>query len=350
MLSYVKRIFIFLFILTVAAILGLYLYSKGRTYYNSEEEIGNTAGNIYNGGLFCEQDDIIYFSNDYDNGSLYSMTSYGTNIKKITNDKAVFINADENYIYYVHANSTLENTSSFIKFNNNGIYRIFHNGRNLKVLSRKPSTYLMLKGNYLFFQRYDVEKGFSLYQCLIDTTKERRLVMKEVIPALVKDNTIYYTDTSEVQNINLMNLSSFTAHIYAEGSYLYPIFVGGYIYYIDQSDHNRLYRMNEDGSSPTLLVKNSCSTYNITNSGKYLYYQVNTSGKNRICRLNLETMKSETLQKGKYKQIHVTDNYVFFKDLDNANTYYVLADGDGNVNTFNANIAPSTTPSVTPTP
>ena len=33
---------------------------------------GNTAGNLYNGGLFCEYNGVIYFSNPNDNGRLYS--------------------------------------------------------------------------------------------------------------------------------------------------------------------------------------------------------------------------------------------------------------------------------------
>ena len=38
-------------------------------------------------------------------------------------------------------------------------------------------------------------------------------------------------------------------------------------------------------------------------------------------------METKVLLDGHYKQIHVTDNYVFFKDFDNKNTYMVSADG-----------------------
>jgi hypothetical protein len=93
--------------------------------------------------------------------------------------------------------------------------------------------------------------------------------------------------------------------------------------------------MNQDGSNPTLLVEERCATYNITNTGKYLYYQVDDGKKNRISRMNLETMESETLLDGNYKQIHVTDNYVFFKDYENTNTYIMSADGSSDINTFN---------------
>lgn len=335
MLSSVRRVIIILVVVTAVAIVGIYLYTLGRTFYNDEDEIGNTAGNIYNGGLFCEQDGKIYFSNDNDDGSLYVMKSNISAFKKVHDDKAAYINVDENYIYYVRANNTRENASgSFLIFNNTGVYRINQNGSNLKAITGKPGDYLMLKGNNLYFQRYDVGIGLFLYKYQIDGSMERLLVEDAVVPAAVIDNSLYYTGFSSENNINVMDLSSFTAHTYRSGSFAYPIFMGGYIYYINVQDGYRIYRMNQDGSNPTLLVDEPCFTYNITNSGEYLFYQVDDGKKNRICRLDLNTMESETLLEGNYKQINVTDNYVFFKDYDNTNTYMINTVGVPNISTF----------------
>jgi hypothetical protein len=336
MLSFVKRTVIILTILTVAAFAGVIFYSKGRTYENSEEEIGNTAGNIYNGGLFCEQDGKIYFSNDFDGGSLYVMNSDCTNLRKLSADKAVYINVDENYIYYVRANDPSENNAgeAFL-FNNTGVYRIFQNGTKLKAITGAPSSNLILKGNVIYFRSYDVENGIDLYKYNIDGSKQRLLVKDNVAPAAVADDNIYYTDYTKGSSIRALSLSSFTENTFYKGNYLYPIFMGDYIYYIDTEKNNRIYRMKKDGSDPELLVDEPCSAYNITNTGKYLYYQITDKKKNSICRINLETMKSDTLLKGKFKQISVTKNYVFFKDLKNEKIYLVSADGSTNINTFN---------------
>ena len=61
---------------------------------------GNTAGNLYNGGLFCESEGVIYFSNLYDDGCLYSMLPDETDIKKLSTSRVTSINADSNYLYY----------------------------------------------------------------------------------------------------------------------------------------------------------------------------------------------------------------------------------------------------------
>ncbi|MDF2538313.1 MAG: hypothetical protein K0S76_1334 [Herbinix sp.] len=336
MLKTAKRVLIFLIILTIIGTVAILLYTNNRTFFNEEDEVGNTSGNIYNGGLFCEQDGKIYFSNDFDDGCLYVMNSDCSNVKKIHKDKAVYINVDENYIYYLRANNTRENNSgSLLMFNNTGIYRITQAGGNLKAITTNPGSFLTLKGNFLYFQRYDVGVGLYLHQYQIDGTKERLLIKDSVIPAAVEGNYLYYAGYSDNHNINQLNLSSFNSSTLLEGNMAYPIFHGNYIYYISLEDKYKLYRMNRDGSEPTLLVDERCSTYNITNSGKYLYYQVDHQEKSRICRMNLETLEEETLIDGNYKQIHVTEQYVFFKDFDNTETYVVSSDGSSKLGTFN---------------
>lgn len=335
MLKSILRILIALAVITLLAAGALFLYNLDRTYFNDEEEAGNTTGNIYNGGLFCEQDDKIYFSNDNADGSLYVMRPDCTGFKKITTDKAVYINVDENYIYYVRANNTRENNQGgFLMFNNTGVFRIKQNGSGLKAFTGNPGAYLTLKGNDIFFQRYDVEVGLYLYKYRIDGSEERCLAEDAVIPSAVINNSLYYAGYSKDHNINSTDLSSFTTHSVFEGSYLYPVFMGDYIYYMDVSDKYKIYRMYRDGTQPALLVNKRCSTYNITNSGKYLYYQVDDTKHNGIYRMNLETLKEELLLEGNYKQINVTENYVFFKDFDNTKTYVVTADTISEVNVF----------------
>lgn len=333
-MSLIKRVLIGLVVVTTVFVVGLYSYSKMHTYMNDDNELGNTAGNIYNGGLFCEQNNTIYFSNDNDDGSLYSMTSYYTHIRKVSNEKAVFINADANYIYYVRAKDPdTVNQSSLMMFNNAGVYRISHNGTGLKAYAATPSAYLILNGNFLYYLNYNADDGYNLYRTKIDRTMNRTLIKAPAVPIVTSDNQIYYTDYSKNNNIYAMYLNSFTTHPHYTGSYKYPIIKGDYLYYINLSDHNRLYRMKKDGSEPAALTDNACSTYNITNSGKSLYYQQDSGKKSGAYRLDLQTMKSTILRKGNFKQIYVTQNYIFMKD-DKYNTYILPVDESTGISLF----------------
>lgn len=62
----------------------VYMLFSQRVKMNEGYVTGNTAGNLYNGGLFCESEGVIYFSNLYDDGCLYSMLPDETDIKKLS--------------------------------------------------------------------------------------------------------------------------------------------------------------------------------------------------------------------------------------------------------------------------
>ena len=72
---------------------------------NDSGVIGNTAGNLNSGGLFCETDGTVFFSNPYDDGHLYSMDSDCDNIKYLSHDRVSYINAAGKFVYYVKGNA-----------------------------------------------------------------------------------------------------------------------------------------------------------------------------------------------------------------------------------------------------
>ena len=61
-----KTLLIFAGIIILIAGLFTVTYLTGRVPMNDENTTGNTAGNLNNGGLFCESDGKVYFANAYD--------------------------------------------------------------------------------------------------------------------------------------------------------------------------------------------------------------------------------------------------------------------------------------------
>ena len=94
-------------IAAIAIIIGLYIayYFSTKIPNSPNEALGNTAGNLVSDGLFCESDGIIYFSNPYDLGRLYSMNSDCSNIQLVSSDCVSNINVYGDYIYYARNNS-----------------------------------------------------------------------------------------------------------------------------------------------------------------------------------------------------------------------------------------------------
>ena len=75
-----KKISIIIAVIVIIALIAaaaIFHYLSNRTHFNEGYGNGNTAGNLYNGGLFCEYDGTVYFSNPSDGGKLYSMSPDG---------------------------------------------------------------------------------------------------------------------------------------------------------------------------------------------------------------------------------------------------------------------------------
>ena len=97
-----KVITILLIILVLAAGVGfgVYHHKSNETKFNDDYINGNTAGNLYNAGIFCTAaDGTIYFANPSDSSKLYSMNSDGSDLTKIAQQsgfyRTVFIFDDQ---------------------------------------------------------------------------------------------------------------------------------------------------------------------------------------------------------------------------------------------------------------
>ena len=66
-----KNIIIICIVVCILAALFAVAMLTGKIPMNDAYTVGNTAGNLNNGGLFCESDGKVFFANAYDNNALY---------------------------------------------------------------------------------------------------------------------------------------------------------------------------------------------------------------------------------------------------------------------------------------
>lgn len=317
-----KRNFVFILLAFIIIVIVIVLKFNRRTIYNEEQVVGNTAGNLYNGGLFCEQGGRIYFSNSEDDGALYCMDSNFTDIEKLSTDKACYINVDSNYIYYSRINYAKEEPSQNIfVFYNRGIYRIKHNGKNLFLLYREPNGLLSLYGNRILYQHYTESTGTTLYEVGIDAKNENKISDDPILPASYYKGYLYYAGAGKDHNIHAMDVETKRDSIVYAGNCYMPIATEKGIYFISLADNYALCFLDYSSQEPVTLTEDSCSFYNISADGNTIYYQVDGGTNNRLCKLDLTSGVTETIMDGNYKNIHVTSKYVFFRDYDETNTY-----------------------------
>lgn len=301
--------------------------------YDDPQTLGNSGGNLNNGGLFCEDGGQIFFSNIADEGKLYVMSSGLTDIKKVYDDNASYINAAGKYIFYTRRNDRLGSGSGFLSFSNTGLYRLKKNGKGIGRLYDEPTQAACLYGNYVYYQHYDKKKGLLLYKAKMDSSEDTLILEEGVMPCSIDTNMIYYSGTSDDHAIYGLSVNTEDKEKIHDGNCYLVTANGNYLYYIDMNAGYSLARVEKSGENPEILVESRLATYNVTEDGSRIYYQVDNGEENGLYVYSTDSKESELLQAGNYNYLHLTSDYLFFETYDQTQMY-VMSLSNQKIDTF----------------
>ncbi len=280
--------------------------------YNDEDVVGNTAGNLYNGGLFCEYDDYIYFANPNENNQLYRMDEDGDNVKKIHSDKASYINIAGDYIYYVRFNHE-DGQQAVFRGNLFGVYRLKMGDTTAVELYGDIANSLALSGNKLFFQSYSDEELIGVKSIGIDGKDLEDISDDDYLPLSVYNEEIYFNNTDYNHNIAKIDVKDYDKSTVKAGNYYMPIAEEGNLYYIDIEAGYQLVKENLSTKSKTVLTDEKCINYNVHSKYGVIYYQVeNDEDDHRLMMMDLDGKNETLVTKGDCDRIHITKNYTYY--------------------------------------
>lgn len=326
---------IFLIFLGLTFLFMLTLLSR-RITPNPEDAIGNTAGNLLNGGLFCEDEGVVYFANAYDNNTLYSMKPDETEIKKLSNVPVSSINAAGKYLfYYQNASASSTDFTSFFRID--GVYRATKDGRKSTCLRRVPAPCLSLYGNTIFYQNYNTKRGTSLCRIDIDRKNEKELLPphNSSNPSCIYQGDIYFGGTKKDHYLYRLDTESDTVSTVWEGNLYSPIIQDDWVYYMDVSENYRLCRYNLSDKSVQVLTEDRLDFFNVT--GTWIYYQKSDENEPALKRITVDGQNEEIVAEGVYQHINATSNYVYFNAYDQPTpVYHTPVNGPVLVSAFNA--------------
>ena len=321
-----KFIFPIVTILIIAALV-IVNYFQQRVPENPGNTLGNTSGNLQNGGLFCEHNGKIYFSNPEDEGRLYVMDEDLSVLDCLSDDTAMQINAAGNFLYYSRRNDTRDkDNGSIFVFKNVGLYRMTLEGKRPKTIYDNAVGYSLLSGNHLFYQHYSDEKRTECYRTNITGKESAKIHNDLILPAVSRDNRIFYTGVSEDHFIHSMNYDGGDDKVIFEGNCANLISGDDKFYFLDLDNDYGISCVNADGSGYTQLVSEFVSSFNLSADGRTLYYQVDGGSHNGIYSFDLDTETQTLIARGDYNSIHTTSQYVFYKDF-HTEKFYVLEYG-----------------------
>lgn len=299
-------------ILFFGGILFFSFWSK-RIPSNPSGTIGNTAGNLINNGLFCESDGKVYFSNPYDQDTIYSMNSDETEIKKISTVGAQSINAAGNFLYYYQKSAGSGSGLGYV-MHTVGLYRSKTDGSSVACLKRDPTGIITLINNDLYYQHYTNKTGTYLDRMSTDKSSEETIFTSMISPASVVNGIIYYTNPDDSHYLYTYDTTTGSSSLLWPHRVWNPIYHNDYIYFMDMETDYELHRYNPYTNEEEVLTTDRIDTYNVY--GDIIYYQKSSPTEPALMRMRTDGSQPETVASGIYQNINITSGYVYFNAFD----------------------------------
>lgn len=322
-------------------ILANILLNRGKQIPENDPWLtGTTAGNQYHGGLFCELDGTVYFSNAYDSGSLYSMQPGQTELQKLNGGEILYINAGGEYLYYYSRSSGGEAGLGYVR-GGRGIYRCALNGKKTTSLSNATCDGLLLLGNSLYYTNFsensDNPDNALVTLASIPTNGGEALLLADGHPQLgtISNGILYYSSMENNYTLCTYNPSTGGIDVAVEQSMYQPIIQNDVVYYLDIHDdyHLKAYSLY-DGNIWT-IVSERVDCFNVMNG--IIYYQNCDPDFYALKRIYIDGTGGEIVTDGVYHNINMTSEYVYFTEFNNDLPIYQTPTFSAvNVTTFDA--------------
>ncbi len=337
MTTRMRNILIFIGTAVILLLLMVIAILIGRVPLNDENTVGNTPGNLNNGGYFCESDGRVYFANAYDGYALYSMNSDESDLRKLGEGSYSFLNVGGDYLYYSMIGNSDDYELGFIG-TPYGVYRSKLNGKKVTGLDRSHIINMQLCGSYIYYEKYDNKKAVSLEKIRIDKKDKQTVVPEAIInPNCYVDGTIYYNgdDKSKDHYLYALDTATGVSSVVWEGDIWNPIVQDGYVYYMDISSNYRLCRYSLYNDTVVVLTNDRIDMFNLYDN--YIYYQVSSPTEPALKRMLIDGSSPEVVREGVFQNINITSQYVYFNAFDEPTPVYKTSTfGPVAVTTFDA--------------
>ncbi|MBQ6733524.1 MAG: DUF5050 domain-containing protein [Lachnospiraceae bacterium] len=326
-----RKFVIILVILLLLAGVGVFATIQfiGRSVPDNPSSVrGNTPGNIYNGGYFCEADGKVYFANPADSDTLYSMDVNEANFQKLSAMRVRNILSGGNFLYYVmdeHTRSVSSGLGAAVE--EYGIYRLRNDGKYTVCLLRSRVGTMQLGGNYLYYQIGDEATG-TLER--ISTTKKGRtgygntpsFFAERINPASYENGMIYYNSMQTAYSLYQLNVEAEPAASRAvfQSNIYQPIVQAPYVYFLNAADGYKVCRYHVTSGTLETLTPYGADCYNVNNT--HIYYDTQEAPSPGLYRVRLDGSGHEQLATGAYSALHLTSNFLYYKMYGTENMFY----------------------------
>lgn len=301
-------IVIIVMVLTALVIGVIFSSREDRVTPNPPGTIGNTAGNLNNGGYFCEYNGKVYFSNAYDGGALYSMDVNETNFEKLNSSQICNILAGGDYLYYFQIRASGDMGLGSVRIPKS-FNRCLLSGQKAVSLTRETVVTGQLVGDSLYLLIAGNEHPYFI-KMQTDGSDRIELADYQINPACAVGDTIYYNGTQNDHYLYALNTVTDTPSELWAGNIWYPAVDGDYIYYLDVENNYRICRYSMSQQVIEVLTQDRADCFNVGYG--YIYYQKNGDVPQLIC-MQTNGSNPVVVAEGTYTNLNLTSQYAYFQ-------------------------------------
>ncbi len=275
--------------------------------------MGNSAGNMVNGGIAAAYGEWVYYINGADENRLYRMNRDGDNNTRLCDDSVSYINVIRGVVYYVN------------RSDNNHIYLIYGEDNERISVNDTPANYFSIVGNRLFYT--DLQEGGVLCTLYMGEGQSvETLNTQESRYVNIVDDMIYYVNAGDDSKICRIGTDGTNYEVICNDRAAYINVVGDWIYYINVSDGNGIYRIHTDGTGRSRVSGSRAGSLNVNEQGVFFS---NTSDGGKLYKLDLEGEGPEVkLNHCESSNINVIGHWIYYMDAgEDMATYRIKADG-----------------------
>lgn len=282
---------------------------------NPPDLTGNTAGNLNNGGFFCEDlsSGTVYFANPYDHGYLYSMKGNQTELKKLYNSSCSNIAVGGDYLYFSMETPEGGSGLGFV-IKTSGIYRSTKKGTKVTNLTSDTSLTMNLIGSTIYYQA-GTGSGVGLKKVDIRGDEEPVIIQDSFVlnPACAVDGKIYYGGTLQDHYLYSFDPITETASALWDGDVWNPVWADGYFYYMDISDNYKICRYSPSTQTVDKLTDDRADNFNVGYG--YVFYSVSVGDAPGLYRMRMDGSDRQQIATGYVRDINITSDYVYFRSF-----------------------------------
>lgn len=237
--------------------------------------VGNTSGNIRNGGKVALSDGWIY----YGGYKIYKCSGDFSEYTVVSDDGESGINVVGDWVYYC-CGSDFPNIKK-----DQQLYKVKTDGSQKKLISTDKCLYTNVKDDYVYY--CNIKDDSSIYKIKTDGTRKEKLSTNS-------------------------------------GSDLFA--VDDWLYYINKSDSNKICRISTDGTAEETVIDSPSSIFNIYHNR--IYYVCETD--NKLYSTSLDGSNQLTVSDDSCGELNVTDEWIYYaNDSDEGKLYKIRHDGSG---------------------